>query len=627
MRWDSLYLFAWVALASASALLEQPRPRHITLPISKRADNGPIVGGTAELGDTSDFFYTIDVKVGSSITTLNLDTGSSDLWVADTACQTTACNGFTGTRYDTTTFKSSGNQVALRFGDSTTGTHANGPAGRDTVTVAGIVIANQTLAAVNDTDNSALAGGAAGILGLGFPAESFVQEAVVVAENAVLDGTDTFLEQTVNSGPVLSRLILNDVIDEPLFSITLQRDTIDVSGQGQITIGALPDGVDNSSLTWVPVRLYSPSEGGLNPPSFAPNDIYPLRWEVPLDGVFLDGTELSDSVIPANNIPNPGLSALIDTGNSLVRGPADVVAFILATVSPARAKSTLARPILPCDGAHSLAYKIGGKLFPIDPRDFVSQAPPDGSGTPQCSADSIVATDPPSTGALFSWSLGDPFLKSNLVSLVPDNAAELLAEAVAEAQKDGGTFDSKTDVPDSVGTAIRQSNAATSTTRSRKAKPTKSHIVWGTSKKWAATSSDWSDSSTTSITTSFIASPTASIITSSIASAAACPTAWPSACPPPWPSTYSAAWPTALGQVELADTTAASANGGGGLSTLERNSYIIIGLLAGVILLLLVVIAMQVRANKANKGYRAVSFADQVGRGGKPYDAYGEYSG
>jgi hypothetical protein len=32
--------------------------------------------------------------------------------------------------------------------------------------------------------------------------------------------------------------------------------------------------------------------------------------------------------------------------------------------------------------------------------------------TTTCIADNIVATDPPGKGALFSWSLGDTFLKS-----------------------------------------------------------------------------------------------------------------------------------------------------------------------------------------------------------------------
>ncbi len=67
-----------------------------------------------------------------------------------------------------------------------------------------------------------------------------------------------------------------DMIDDPLFAVTLQRNTIDVSGKGEITIGQLPDGIDESNITWVPVRLYDPAEGGMAPPSFAPNEKYPL---------------------------------------------------------------------------------------------------------------------------------------------------------------------------------------------------------------------------------------------------------------------------------------------------------------------------------------------------------------
>lgn len=54
----------------------------------------------------------------------------------------------------------------------------------------------------------------------------------------------------------------------------LQRDIIDVSGSnGSFTVGKLPDGINNSSLTWVPVRLYRPEDGGLDPPQFAPKEV------------------------------------------------------------------------------------------------------------------------------------------------------------------------------------------------------------------------------------------------------------------------------------------------------------------------------------------------------------------
>lgn len=67
-------------------------------------------------------------------------------------------------------------------------------------------------------------------------------------------------------------------------------------------------------------------------------------------------------------------------------------------------------PTYPCAVPHTLAFQIGGKTFPVDPRDFMSQVALRDASV--CAADNVVATDPPSRGALFSWSLGDPFFKS-----------------------------------------------------------------------------------------------------------------------------------------------------------------------------------------------------------------------
>ncbi|TBU29956.1 acid protease [Dichomitus squalens] len=424
-------------------------------------------------------FYTVAVTVGDSTTAVNLDTGSSDLWVMSSACKTTQCQRSTAQPYDQKTFKSLGNTVQLQYGDSTSGTHASGPVGTDTVTLAALTMQNQPLAAIDDTDNSAVSNGGAGILGLGFPAQSFVQASAINAVFHNPSGTDTFISQVATYGPIVSRLIEADMIDDPLFSITLQRDTIDVSGQGQITIGQLPDGFDESNITWVPVRLYAASEGGLTPPTFAPNEVYPLRWEVPIDAVFLDGQKLASSTQAGAGLNTSEVSALIDTGNSLIRGPQDVVNNIMSTVSPAFAANSNAQPTLPCDQPHTLAFQIGGKLFPVDPRDFTSQNKK-GDAT-NCIANNVVGTDAPSTGALFSWSLGDPFLKSNMVifyygnlthpsvdpprvgfvSLVPDNADQLFTQAVNDAQKDG-SFESKADVAPTASTLITEGASSTS---------------------------------------------------------------------------------------------------------------------------------------------------------------------
>ncbi|RPD62529.1 acid protease [Lentinus tigrinus ALCF2SS1-7] len=483
----------------SSSRTTKPKKGGVKLPFLRRrvvgrqtTQDDDVLGGTVGLGDNADLFYTVAVTVGDSTTSVNLDTGSSDLWVMSDACKTTQCQRSTAKPYDVTkSFKPTDNaSVQLQYGDSVSGTHASGPVGRDTVTLAALTLKDQTLAAVDDTDNSAVQNGGAGIMGLGFPAQSFVQAAAINAEFNNPSGTDTFIEQTANYGPAVSRLILADMIDDPLFAVTLQRNTIDVSGQGEITIGQLPDEIDESNITWVPVRLYDPAEGGMAAPSFAPNEKYPLRWEVPIDAVFLDGQKLPTSTQSGAGLDTSIISGLIDTGNSLIRGPQDVVNNIYTKVSPAFAANSNSDPTLPCDAGHNLAFQIGGKMFPVDPRDFVSQNKQGDAST--CIANNIVGTDAPSSGALFSWNLGDPFLKSNMVvfyygnlthpsvdpprigfvSLVPQNADDLLDDAVDDAQGAGGNFESKADAaPTASSLILETSSGASSSAASRTSSP------------------------------------------------------------------------------------------------------------------------------------------------------------
>lgn len=445
------------------------------IPLQRRGSTFGSVG----LGDSSDLLYTVPIELGTTTAAVNLDTGSSDLWVISDACNTDICNNATATRYPTTSFTPSGVSVTMNYGDSKTGTSASGPVGVDVATIAGVAISQQPFVAVNSTTNTLVQQGASGILGLGFPSGSVIQSAL-----SGTSGTDGFVSSTSTNGPLLSRMVMSGALENPLFAVTLQRNTIDIGGKGQLTIGKLPDGVDNSSLTWVPVRLYTPDEGGQQPPTFAPNEVYPFRWEIEIDAVFLDGKQLANSAIPPKGVSSTKISALIDTGNSLIRGPNDVVQNILTTVSPSyNPASPNSLPVLPCNVPHTLSFQIGGRQFPVDPRDFIQPDIVQGN----CLAGNVVTTDPPSKGALFSWNLGDPFFKSNviafhygnltnpsvdpprigLLSTMPSNAGSLLQTAVQDAVQTGGRFESTLDVaPTAAGNNEATSTIVISTTAS-----------------------------------------------------------------------------------------------------------------------------------------------------------------
>lgn len=103
-----------------------------------------------------------------------------------------------------------------------------------------------------------------------------------------------------------------------------------------------------------------------------------------------------------------------------------------------------------CSVPHTLAFQIGGKLFPVDARDFFNPTTSEGAAC----RPNVVATDPPKSGFLYSWSLGDPFLKSvvssfyfgnlthpsadpprmGFLSTVPADASQNLKAAVAQVQ-------------------------------------------------------------------------------------------------------------------------------------------------------------------------------------------------
>lgn len=75
-------------------------------------------------------------------------------------------------------------------------------------------------------------------------------------------------------GPIVPRQVVSDNLASPVITITLQRDSFDVGGNaGLLSIGELPPTVDENDLTWVPLRGYSSSEGGLPAPPDSPDEV------------------------------------------------------------------------------------------------------------------------------------------------------------------------------------------------------------------------------------------------------------------------------------------------------------------------------------------------------------------
>ncbi|KAG5638864.1 hypothetical protein H0H81_009417 [Sphagnurus paluster] len=132
---------------------------------------------------------------------------------------------------------------------------------------------------------------------------------------------------------------------------------------------------------------------------------------------------------------------------------------IIKQISPTFDPASPDDPPVLCAAPHTLAFQIGGKMFPVDPRDLIG--PRSAGDADTCIMDTLVSTDPPRVGSLYRWSLGDTFMKSNLIafhygnlthpsvdpprigflSTVPANAGALLKQAVVKAKGNGGMFE------------------------------------------------------------------------------------------------------------------------------------------------------------------------------------------
>jgi hypothetical protein len=128
-------------------------------------------------------------------------------------------------------------------------------------------------------------------------------------------------------------------------------------------------------------------------------------------------------------------------GTNGIVTPPEVLEVMLNTIG-IEGNSTFAN--ISCSKAVDLTFIISGKEFKVDPLDFIGGQ----SSDQHCNSSNLIPADLPSPGALFSWIIGDVFMKfyyGNLTflsvdppcigfySTVPSNASEIFSSAIAAA--------------------------------------------------------------------------------------------------------------------------------------------------------------------------------------------------
>jgi hypothetical protein len=330
----------------------------------------------AQLANFRDTQYIGTLGVGDppQVLSVVLDTGSSNLWVYSARCNASAC--VRRRQYDAARSRAhrrlgaaaDGERFFIRYG-------SGGVAGRlgvDALRVGALSLPEQAFGEVETVDGAAFAHGSYdGIVGLAFPA-------------LAVPGTTPLLDSLAAAGLVRRRM----------FAFYFSRGG---GAEGsRFMLGGVDPALAATPFHFHPVR--PPAAGGAA-----------TFWEVRLDDVWVGGA-------PLGVCPPGGCRAAVDTGTSLITGPAaDVERLEDALDISADCAELAAAPGGGGGGGggdrtRTLAFEIDGVKYPLSPREYTLALAGGGSGGGgRCVLGLRPLDVPPPRGPL--WVLGDVFLR------------------------------------------------------------------------------------------------------------------------------------------------------------------------------------------------------------------------
>ncbi|KAI6242155.1 CRE-ASP-1 protein [Aphelenchoides fujianensis] len=324
-----------------------------------------LASGTQTFSDYIDNFYVGNITLGTpgQPFQVQLDTGSSNLWVVDSSCTTDPCNGednpFLGPRWNkqkydsskSSTYKKNGTFFDIEYGTG----EVSGELSSDTLVVAGLTIQGQTFGRGTDVEEPFGYFPLDGILGLGWPG---------LAEDQVTPPFQDVIKQ----------------LDAPLFTVWLDRHITPSLGQpgGQITYGAIDNtNCDTSNIVYTPITRE-------------------LYWQFNVDS-FSVGTYTNPATV----------SAISDTGTSFIFAAYDDLNAIV-DASNADYDFSYGLYTVDCDAAKSLpdlVFTVNGQKLSIPASEHVIDLEL-GGGTCALGIDENYDDD------VFAWLLGDAFIRS-----------------------------------------------------------------------------------------------------------------------------------------------------------------------------------------------------------------------
>lgn len=275
------------------------------------------------------------------------DTGSSNLWVASTYCQSPACtNHQLFNPSQSSTYSSNNQQFSMWYGSGS----MTGILGYDTVTIQGLSIQNQELGlSVTEPGNFFYDAQFDGIFGMAYQSLS-AQHATTAVQG----------------------LIQQNLIPQPLFSFYL-------SGQsGELILGGVDTSLYSGQIYWTPVT----------------EQIY---WQVGIDEFSINGQ--------ASGWCSQGCQAIVDTGTPLIAVPQQYLATLFQDIGAQEGQD--GQYYVNCNNVQNLptiTFTISGYTFSLNPSGYILQI------NGYCVA-GFESTYLPSRNGQPLWILGEVFLR------------------------------------------------------------------------------------------------------------------------------------------------------------------------------------------------------------------------
>ncbi|KFZ67164.1 Gastricsin, partial [Podiceps cristatus] len=298
----------------------------------------------------SSYFGEISIGTPPQNFLVLFDTGSSNLWVPSTYCQTAAC--FNHEKFnpnDSSSFTYNGQSYTLSYGSGS----LTVVLGYDTLQIQSIMVTNQEFGLSQDEPTQPFYyADFDGILGMGYP-------------SLAAGGTPTALQG----------MLQQNQLTQPIFSFYFSRQPTYNNG-GQLILGGVDTELFQGDIMWAPVTQE-------------------LYWQVAIDEFAIGET--------VTGWCSQGCQAIVDTGTYQLTMPQQYMNSFLQMLG---AQMT-SYGVIDCNQVENMptiTFIINGAQLPLDPSAYIMNS------NGYCTV-GVEATYLPSQNGQPLWILGDVFLK------------------------------------------------------------------------------------------------------------------------------------------------------------------------------------------------------------------------